>query len=70
MEHSAPIPYFRELVVFLAAAGIVVPVFHRLRVSPVLGFLLAGLAIGPYGLARFADLLPALQYVTIGDIDG
>jgi len=70
MEHSAPIPYFRELVVFLVAAGIVVPVFHRLRVSPVLGFLLAGLAIGPYGLARFGDLLPALQYVTIGDIDG
>jgi monovalent cation:proton antiporter-2 (CPA2) family protein len=70
MEHSAPIPYFRELVVFLVAAGIVVPVFHRLRVSPVLGFLLAGLAIGPYGLARFADLLPALQYVTIQDIDG
>lgn len=70
MEHGAPIPYFRELVVFLVAAGIVVPVFHRLRVSPVLGFLLVGLAIGPYGLARFADLLPALQYITIGDIDG
>jgi monovalent cation:proton antiporter-2 (CPA2) family protein len=70
MEHSAAIPYFRELVVFLVAAGIVVPVFHRLRVSPVLGFLLVGVAIGPYGLARFADLLPALQYITIGDIDG
>lgn len=70
MEHGAPIPYFRELVVFLAAAGIVVPVFHRLRVSPVLGFLLVGLAIGPYGLARFADILPALQYITIRDIDG
>jgi monovalent cation:proton antiporter-2 (CPA2) family protein len=70
MEQHDVIPYFRELVVFLAAAGIVVPVFHRLRVSPVLGFLLVGLAIGPYGLARFADLLPALQYITIGDIDG
>jgi monovalent cation:proton antiporter-2 (CPA2) family protein len=70
MEHGAPIPYFRELVVFLAAAGIVVPVFHRLRVSPVLGFLLVGVAIGPHGLARFADILPALQYITIRDIDG
>ncbi|MFN3398900.1 MAG: cation:proton antiporter [Ferrovibrio sp.] len=70
MEHSAPIPYFRELVVFLVAAGIVVPVFHRLRVSPVLGFLLVGVAIGPYGLARFADLLPALQYITIRELDG
>lgn len=70
MEHSAPIPYFRELVVFLVAAGIVVPVFHRLRVSPVLGFLLVGLAIGPYGLAGFADRLPALHYITIPELEG
>ncbi|MCW0234320.1 MAG: cation:proton antiporter [Ferrovibrio sp.] len=70
MEHNEAIPYLRELVVFLVAAGIVVPVFHRLRVSPVLGFLMVGLAIGPFGLALFADTLPALAYVTIGDIDG
>lgn len=70
MEHSETIPYFRELIVFLAAAGIVVPVFHRLRLSPVLGFLAVGLLIGPYGLALFADRLPWLGYVTIGDIAG
>ncbi|WP_341908913.1 cation:proton antiporter [Ferrovibrio terrae] len=70
MEHNETIPYFRELVVFLVAAGIVVPVFHRLRLSPVLGFLVVGLAIGPFGLTLFADRLPALAYVTIGDIDG
>lgn len=70
MEHAETIPYFRELIVFLAAAGIVVPVFHRLRLSPVLGFLTVGLLIGPYGLALFADRLPWLAYVTIGDIAG
>jgi monovalent cation:proton antiporter-2 (CPA2) family protein len=70
MEHGEAIPYFRELVVFLAAAGIIVPVFHRLRLSPVLGFLAVGLLIGPYGLARFAGTLPALKYITIADIDG
>lgn len=70
MEHSDTIPYFRELIVFLVAAGIVVPVFHRLRLSPVLGFLAVGLLIGPYGLALFADRLPWLAYVTIGDIAG
>lgn len=70
MEHSETIPYFRELIVFLVAAGIVVPVFHRLRLSPVLGFLAVGLLIGPYGLALFADRLPWLEYVTIGDIAG
>jgi len=70
MEHGEAIPYYRELVVFLAAAGIVVPVFHRLRISPVLGFLVVGLAIGPYGLALFADDLPLLRYLTIRDIGG
>lgn len=70
MEHNEAIPYYRELVVFLAAAGIIVPVFHRLRISPVLGFLVAGLVIGPYGLALFADDVPVLRYLTIREIGG
>ncbi|WP_300296912.1 cation:proton antiporter [Ferrovibrio sp.] len=70
MEHTETIPYFRELIVFLVAAGIVVPVFHRLRLSPVLGFLAVGLLIGPHGLALFADRLPWLAWITIGDIAG
>ncbi|HEX6957133.1 MAG TPA: cation:proton antiporter [Ferrovibrio sp.] len=70
MEHDTGIPYLRELVVFLAAAGIVVPIFQRLRVSPVLGFLVVGFLIGPNGLALFADRLPWLGFVTIGDIEG
>lgn len=70
MEHTETIPYFRELIVFLVAAGIVVPVFHRLRLSPVLGFLAVGLLIGPHGLALFADRLSWLAWITIGDIAG
>lgn len=70
MEHNEAIPYYRELVVFLAAAGIIVPVFHRLRISPVLGFLVAGIVIGPFGLALFANDLPVLRYLTIGEIGG
>lgn len=60
----------REVVVFLIAAGLIVPVLHRLKISPVLGFLGAGLVIGPYGLARFAADLPWLSYLVIADIDG
>ena len=40
--HALPIPYFREVVVFLIAAGLAVPVMHRLRISPVLGYLFIG----------------------------
>lgn len=60
----------REVVVFLITAGFVVPVLHRLRISPVLGFLGAGLVIGPFGLARLADDLPWLSYLVISDVDG
>ena len=32
---------YKDLVVFLAAAGVVVPLFNRLKISPVLGMGLA-----------------------------
>lgn len=59
----------REVVVFLVAAGVVVPLMNRLRISPVLGFLVVGLVIGPYGLARFVDEAPWLAYIVIADLD-
>ena len=60
----------REVMVFLFAAGIVVPLVHRLRISPVFGFLIVGLAIGPHGVGRFADALPWLRYAVITDLAG
>lgn len=60
----------REVVVFLVAAGLVVPVLHRFKVSPVLGFLGAGLVIGPYGLARLVPQFPWLSHAVISDIEG
>jgi CPA2 family monovalent cation:H+ antiporter-2 len=56
---------YKELILFLATAGIVVPLFHRLRLSPVLGFLGAGALLGPYGLGRFVPDYPGLRWFTI-----
>lgn len=53
--------------IFLAAAGLVVPLMHRLRISPVLGFLVVGLAIGPHGLGQLALEWPWLQWLVIDD---
>src|SRR3954469_1823940 len=59
----------QELMFFLATAGVVVPLFHRLRISPVLGFLGAGALLGPYGLGRLVPELPWLDWVTIARRD-
>lgn len=59
----------REVMVFLVAAGIVVPLIQRLKLSPVLGFLAVGLLIGPHGLARFTDTIPWLGYAVISDVE-
>lgn len=40
----------RPTLIILAAAIAVVPLFRRLRITPVLGYLLAGLLIGPHAL--------------------
>jgi CPA2 family monovalent cation:H+ antiporter-2 len=67
MTHGGGGGEYKDLVVFLAAAGVVVPLFNRLKISPVLGFLAAGVLLGPDGLARFADTVPWLAWLTISD---
>lgn len=57
--------WLKDAAVFLVAAGVVVPAFKRLRMSAVLGFLLAGLALGPYALGGLAERWPVLEWVTI-----
>jgi len=43
----------------------VIPLFHRLRLSPVLGFILVGVAVGPFGLAMLADRVPLLGIIML-----
>lgn len=68
MQHAAL--DLHNVVVFLVAAGFAVPLMRRLGISPVLGFLAVGLAIGPYGLARFSDQFPWIGAIVISDLAG
>src|SRR3546814_12040587 len=51
--------------VVLGAAGIVIPAFARFRITPVIGFILVGLLVGPSGLGALAGPSPWLKHVTI-----
>ena len=69
MESQLHIPYLREVILFLVVAGFAVPLLQR-RVSPVLGYLLIGGLIGPYGLGLMAEALPLAAFLVIDDLDG
>lgn len=51
--HSSDL--FHDVLVFLLAAVAIVPVFHRFRASPILGYLAAGMLIGPNGFSFIGD---------------
>jgi monovalent cation:H+ antiporter-2, CPA2 family len=60
---------YSNVIAFLATAGVVAPLVKRLKISPILGFLVAGVALGPEGLGRFADVAPPLRYLTVSKPD-
>ena len=66
----APNSPLGDALVILGAAGLVIPLFARFRITPVIGFILVGMLVGPFGLgAKVADI-PWLSYVTISDPAG
>src|SRR5688500_15138826 len=58
-----------DALVILGAAGLVIPAFARIRITPVIGFLLIGLVVGPAGLGALSGAFPWLHYVTISNPD-
>jgi CPA2 family monovalent cation:H+ antiporter-2 len=56
-----------DALVILGAAGVVIPAFTRLRISPVIGFILVGLLVGPSGLGSMTGQMPWLNYITISN---
>lgn len=59
----------KDMLVFLIAAGILVPALRVFKIPVVIGFMLAGLALGPFALGRLAADYPLLTFISITDPD-
>ena len=58
--------FLHQALVYLAAGVLVVPVFKRLGLGSVLGYLVAGAAIGPWGLALVSAPEAILRFAEFG----
>lgn len=58
--------FLQSSVIFLTAAVVAVPLAQRLGLGSVLGYLLAGVAIGPWGLGLISDVTSILHFAEFG----
>jgi CPA2 family monovalent cation:H+ antiporter-2 len=60
---------YREALLFLVTAGVIAPIFSRLRISPVLGYILAGAVLGPFGLGELAGRVPFIDLFALTSVE-
>jgi monovalent cation:proton antiporter-2 (CPA2) family protein len=58
--------FLHQALIYLAAGVIAVPIFTRLGAGSVLGYLVAGIAIGPWGLRLITDPQTVLHFAELG----
>jgi monovalent cation:proton antiporter-2 (CPA2) family protein len=57
-----------QVLIFIGASILLVPLFHKLGFGSVLGYLIAGLFVGPYGMGLIHDLESVMHFAEIGVI--
>src|ERR1051325_9263548 len=58
--------FLSQALIYLGAGVIAVPLFTRLGAGSVLGYLVAGIAIGPWGLRLITDARTVLEFAELG----
>lgn len=67
MSAAGDLANYKDALLVLGTAGVVVPLLHRYGVSTVLAFLLSGAFLSTGGLGALTPYIPQLSYLTITD---
>lgn len=67
MKESPLLEVFMNIGFFLIIAALIIPLLKKFKVPPVLGYLMAGIIFGPFGLGEYASEFSILQYITLQD---
>lgn len=58
--------YLDQALVFIASSVVLVPIFNRLGFGSVLGYLIAGILVGPFGLKLIQESESVLHFAELG----
>lgn len=67
MKEALLTDVFLQAGLFLVLAAIVIPILRYFKIPVALGYLLAGIALGPYGLGSMAEHFPILDSISLRD---
>lgn len=67
MKESALVELFWHAGLFLSLSALVIPVLRYFKVPVSLGYLLAGIALGPYALGTLTPTFPALEIFSLNE---
>jgi len=65
MAAQIDISQFKEALIVLGSAALVIPIFHRFKLSPVLGYILIGMVVGPHGVGSLSEAVPWFSLFSI-----
>lgn len=69
MKESLLTEVFWDAGLFLTLAALIIPILRFLKIPTALGYLLAGIVIGPYGISVLAEHLPVSEFIGLKDAE-
>lgn len=69
MKESLLTDIFLHAGLFFALGSLIIPVLRYFKVPTALGYLLAGIAVGPYGLGTLVTTFPFLDIISLEDAE-
>lgn len=67
MKESLLTEVFSQAILFLVLSAIIIPLLRSIKIPIALGYLLAGIAMGPYGISALGNDIPMLSDFTFQD---
>jgi CPA2 family monovalent cation:H+ antiporter-2 len=70
MTEAPDFGVYREAMIVLATAAVLVPLGQRYKVNPILGFLVVGAVLGPKGLGALSSYFEPIRWITVSEEKG